>query len=537
MVYRKVFFLIVLWLVSAHNYAVRFLSSALKIEIQAQYGLTDTQSTIPALVFAGTYLVSSPFFAILGDKGMPRLVAIGTAVVTWSTSTVMAATCQSMRCFGITQCVLAMSEAAFAAVVPLCVCEAFDNPVQQARVFGFMATAGPVGGACGFIIGGSIGHHFNWHLAYLFMGVIGYAVAPIVIGVAMCSALLPDTQEAFSCNHSQALVQLPMDDQRGIRPWNFNATSSESLVYDSCNAKDNSDIDVQTLSASPDSESLFVEPRVDRRVIVGSGGDGSNFDVDTIQDEMDQVGTSDKETGFWSCMCIPDLLVRAVFTLATHFVLLVVWISQTLIMFGMAAITEWIVTFMVRTYGQQEARVNLEWAGLVIGAVTAIAGITGSIVGALLSTLLINHYDVSESRAFLGVAGAGVVLASLFAGLSIWSETSSACVGFMAASQFFLWFHVSPISTTVAMHAPESIRGTIFSIMAVTNRLFGELLSPVLVAMLIEHTGNMRLSITCVPLAWCVSGCLMCAAAAVDIKTAKMRTDTTRRGYDASVDL
>jgi len=176
--------LIVLTLVNLFNYLDRFVLSALVESLKKDQSLrlSDTQLGTLATGFLLVYMLTSPVFGTLGDRGpRPRLIAWGVGL--WSVATALGGFARNFGSLFAARATVGVGEAAYGTVSPALLADYF--PVdQRGRVFSVFYAAMPVGAAAGLALGGLVDHHFGWRAAFFVAGVPGLLLAWMVSRLA-----------------------------------------------------------------------------------------------------------------------------------------------------------------------------------------------------------------------------------------------------------------------------------------------------------------------------------------------------------------
>jgi len=172
--------LIVLTLVNLFNYLDRFVLSALVESLKKDQSLrlSDAQLGTLATGFLIVYMLTSPVFGTLGDRGpRPRLIAWGVGL--WSVATALGGVARSFASLFAARATVGVGEAAYGTVSPAMLADYF--PVdRRGRVFSVFYAAMPVGAALGLALGGLVDHHFGWRAAFFVAGVPGLLLAWMV---------------------------------------------------------------------------------------------------------------------------------------------------------------------------------------------------------------------------------------------------------------------------------------------------------------------------------------------------------------------
>ncbi len=177
------FAVIVLTAMNLLNYIDRWVPSAVKPLFQKDLGLDDAQTSLPFSAFVIVYMIASPIFGSLAERGRrPLIIALGVAL--WSLATAAGALATGFVSFLIARALVGVGEAAYATISPALIADHYE-PTKRNRVLTFFYVATPVGAALGFVLGGFLGEHYGWRAAFLAVGIPGLLVAAVAL-------LLPD---------------------------------------------------------------------------------------------------------------------------------------------------------------------------------------------------------------------------------------------------------------------------------------------------------------------------------------------------------
>jgi predicted MFS family arabinose efflux permease len=169
------FAVLVLTAMNLLNYVDRWVPSAVKALFQKDLGLDDAQTSLPLSAFVVVYMISSPLFGSLAERGRrPWIIAAGVAL--WSLATASAALANTFTTFLIARALVGVGEAAYATIAPTLIADHYA-PSARNRVLTLFYVATPVGAALGFALGGWIGAQWGWRAAFLACGLPGLLVA------------------------------------------------------------------------------------------------------------------------------------------------------------------------------------------------------------------------------------------------------------------------------------------------------------------------------------------------------------------------
>ena len=168
--------LAVLTLVNLFNYLDRFVVASLVESLRAsELRLTDTQAGALMTGFIVVYMVASPFFGVLGDRGSrPRLLALG--VFVWSLATAAAGLAKSFASLFAACAAVGIGEAAYGTIAPSLLADYFSKE-KRGRIYAIFFCAIPIGSALGYIVGGYADTHLGWRAAFFVAGLPGVLLA------------------------------------------------------------------------------------------------------------------------------------------------------------------------------------------------------------------------------------------------------------------------------------------------------------------------------------------------------------------------
>jgi MFS family permease len=168
--------LVVLTLTNFLNYLDRFVLSSLVESLKrSELHLSDTELGALATGFILVYMLASPVFGILGDRGR-RSRLIGAGVALWSIATALGGFAGRFATLFAARSSVGVGEAAYGTIAPALLADAFP-PARRGRVFAVFYAAIPIGSAAGYILGGLIDQHFGWRAAFFVAGAPGLALA------------------------------------------------------------------------------------------------------------------------------------------------------------------------------------------------------------------------------------------------------------------------------------------------------------------------------------------------------------------------
>jgi MFS family permease len=168
--------------------------------------------------------------------------------------------------------------------------------------------------------------------------------------------------------------------------------------------------------------------------------------------------------------------------------------------FALGAFGIWGPTFLQRVHG-----VTVDQAGEFFGAVLAVAGLGGTMIGGFAATAWQkrNRAGYAWTLGLSVLAAVPLAFGAFLAGSTFWS------MSFLAAAMFFLFLSTGPVNTLILETAPVNLRASAMAISIFMIHLFGDILSPVIVGWLSESFGgNLQKAVLILPVALIVASAL-----------------------------
>ncbi len=167
--------LAVLTLINLVNYLDRFVVSSLVESLRKAFDATDFELSLLGPGFIVVYMLASPVFGALGDRGSrTRLIALGVAL--WSAATVAAGFVRSFALLFVARAMVGVGEAAYGTISPSLLADYFPRALRG-RVFSIFYAAIPIGSALGYILGGFVDARLGWRAAFFVAGGPGLLLA------------------------------------------------------------------------------------------------------------------------------------------------------------------------------------------------------------------------------------------------------------------------------------------------------------------------------------------------------------------------
>ncbi len=168
-----------LMLVGLTNYMDRLSISVLQVPIKAELGLSDTQlGAITGLSFSLIYTLAALPIARLADRFSPKLVLI-VCLVTWNLLTMLCGLANGMLMLAVVRMGVAIGEAGCSPATQALIAHRFPAH-QRGRAIAIWQMVFPFGTLLGIASSGFLSAYLGWRLAFVVLGGIGIAVAPLI---------------------------------------------------------------------------------------------------------------------------------------------------------------------------------------------------------------------------------------------------------------------------------------------------------------------------------------------------------------------
>jgi MFS family permease len=146
--------------------------------------------------------------------------------------------------------------------------------------------------------------------------------------------------------------------------------------------------------------------------------------------------------------------------------------------FAMGGISAWMPTFLHRYVGLSVAK-----ASFVVGAITVVDGIAGTLIGGWLAQIWLR----TNHRALYLLSFWSVVLTLPFGAMVFFGPRQFAIPSLFAA-EFFLFLNTGPLNTAIVNAVSAPVRATAISINLLCIHLFGDTFSPQIIGAISDRS-------------------------------------------------
>ncbi len=194
---------------------------------------------------------------------------------------------------------------------------------------------------------------------------------------------------------------------------------------------------------------------------------------------------------------------RALAILAHNRVYVMAVAGYTLVTFAQGAMADWFPTFLSRHRGLSMAE-----AGSILGTVTVLGGLCGTLAGGFLADRLRGW----TRQPYFALSALSMVPATVFAVMALVLTDRSAITVSVLLAQFFLWFFNGPINAIVINCVDPGFRARAFSLCILFIHILGDAISPPIVGLISDLTGHLPAAMFLIPAAM-TAGTLVWGAA------------------------
>jgi MFS transporter, Spinster family, sphingosine-1-phosphate transporter len=151
--------------------------------------------------------------------------------------------------------------------------------------------------------------------------------------------------------------------------------------------------------------------------------------------------------------------------------------GYTLMTFSIGGLAFWLPSFLVNERG-----ISLDRAGFLSGAVTALAGLSGTIAGGWLG----DRMDQRMPGGGLRMSGVGLLLAAPLMFLSVMVSAQAPMFAIIFMAQFLIFLNSGPINAAIVNGVPPAFRAFAMGLNVLFIHMLGDALSPTVIGKLAD---------------------------------------------------
>ncbi len=169
--------------------------------------------------------------------------------------------------------------------------------------------------------------------------------------------------------------------------------------------------------------------------------------------------------------------------------------------FAMGGISNWVPTFLHRFGG-----LSVGNASLVVGGITVVDGIAGTMVGGWIA----QRWLRTDHRALYLLSFWSVTL-TLPCGALVFFGPPSWAVPSLFAAEFFLFLNTGPLNAAIVNSVSAPVRATAIGLNLFIIHAFGDTFSPTIIGAISDRTRSLRLGLGFTLISLIVSGAILWA--------------------------
>ena len=174
---RRLF--ILLFLLNLFNYIDRQILFSVFPLIQMDLQITDFQLGLLGSVFMVVYMCYAPIVGFFADR-QPRQYWIAASAFIWSTATVLSGLAKNYFSLLSARGLIGVGEGGFTTIAQPFLAEQYPKN-KRATILAYFGLALPAGAALGYLLGGLIGGHWGWRVAFMIVGIPGFLLGLCVL--------------------------------------------------------------------------------------------------------------------------------------------------------------------------------------------------------------------------------------------------------------------------------------------------------------------------------------------------------------------
>lgn len=170
--------------------------------------------------------------------------------------------------------------------------------------------------------------------------------------------------------------------------------------------------------------------------------------------------------------------------------------------FALGGLSQWMPSFFNRVHG-----LDVEKGNTLFGAITVVAGITGTLAGGWLGDRL----QQKSSKGYLLVSGWGFIIGTPVTVLAIMAPSVTTALIAIFVAEFFLFFNTGPLNTVLVNVTAPTLRSTAFAVNIFFIHALGDAFSPTILGFCSDLWG-IRMALLIAPAAIVVAAlfCFLC---------------------------
>ena len=188
----------------------------------------------------------------------------------------------------------------------------------------------------------------------------------------------------------------------------------------------------------------------------------------------------------------------AIRSLVKNRLFVVTVLGYTAVTFATGGIADWFPTFLSRLRGMPLSQADL-WIG--------VSAVVGGLVGTTGGGFIADKLKKVTRQPYLALSGLAMLPAAVLTVVALFVlRAPVAIIATVLAAQLFLWAYNAPVNAILVNSVEPGLRARAFGLSILCIHLFGDVLSPPLIGVVSDATGNLELALVMVPIAVLVGG-------------------------------
>lgn len=327
---------------------------------------------------------------------------------------------------------------------------------ERNTAYGIYYLAIPVGAALGYGIGALVGSAVGWRASFYVCGLPGVIVSVLVLRITNPVRGINDGGDS-----EKSLIVDIGDSNDGesesdvgsgpVSEWDGN---KNQLLF----AKDTSGVKSPSSSSTPSSAS--------------SAGYGIMSEVSV------------------ACSEIMEILSNKHFMFAT--------LGYSASNFALGGLAEWYPTFLIRY-----TSCSIDFAGLLVGGVTVIGGIFGTVLGSKVA----DYYKPRVKSSYFLIPALFTIPSALCLLLAInYTESLELEAFLLLVGEICVWTNNAPVAAVAIAVIPPHLRARSSGVLIFAQHILGDIISPPIIGVISDSTNSLRTGIQITWIAVLVSG-------------------------------
>src|SRR5215510_364301 len=464
--------LFLLTLINFFNYADRNVVFAVFESIKHDLDLTDQQLGWIGSAYIIVLSLAALPLGVLGDlKSRRGVIAWGVGI--WSLFTSLGGAVRGFWQLFFCRAMVGVGEAGYGSTSQALIAEYYKER-RRAWALGIYSVGTALGGVAGVWLGGVLAEIYGWRLAFLWLGIPGFALALLASRLREPERRPPTPLATTLRRFTTTGLKRAL---RYARPLIW-LTALGTLVSGV----------LGLIRAVPNEMTVAVFG-----MFVGVG---VAWTVARLVPLALEQGSQATEV---AASAVEEFLEASALVLRTP-TLIWVFVGGALVTFAVNGLIAWAAAFMQRAHGLSVAEVGAQF-----GLWALAGGMIGALAGGRLADRL--HQHLPGGRVL--VSGAGFVLGAPICVALLMVQDLHWFAPLILATYFFYTWYNGPLAAVILDVVPPAVQASVLGAFVLFSHLAGDALAPPLIGYLSDRTGSLRTAMLLLPAAGMLGGVII----------------------------